>query len=84
MLREDLGDCDFSHFTALSAESGWVPLTAGLLTALDPEGSEVNTTVWSTGAWANRGGVIRIDGGRLKAVAASEFNAVRFYVPQAN
>lgn len=79
-----LGDCDFSQFDSLTAASGWVPLTVGLLTALDPNGSEVNPSVWSTGAWASQGGVISIEGSRTKARAAVEFGAVRFYSPAIN
>lgn len=79
-----LGDCDFSRLTALSADSGWVPLAAGLLAALLPDGSGANPAVWSSGAWSRNGGIIPITGERRKALVAADFGARRIYFPDTN
>ncbi len=63
--------------------SAWAPLAAGLLLAAGH--GKPDPTVWATGAWDLEHGIQPIDGLKQKlAIAADEFGAKTFYVPEQN
>jgi hypothetical protein len=71
---------DLSQLDCLTWDSGWVPMAAGLITAIDQ--GLPDPEVWATGGWNH--GVRGVGAVQNKAQAAVDFGARALYVPSEN